>query len=359
MEGSSKDWAKFEERDRLNAKNFAEAASHCGVKRIIYLGGLTNEKDPEKLSPHMKSRWEVGEILKRSTAKVTIFRAAVILGYGGGSYEMLSYLVERLPVMVCPRWVLTESQPIAIDDVVDYLTDAIEVDATAGQTYDIGGPEKLTYLDMMKRFAKITGRSLRVIIVPFLTPRLSSYWVDLVTPVRAALARPLIDSLKHEAVVEDDSIQKLIPLHVAGFDEAITRARTEETMAKSVPKSPAAQAGIPASLLATISALLAATLINTVWLGRLGGSLSIIPEAALMYAVAIVSSFFLVKGARLGSLLAGVYLWLSAGVVLLELLQTSEFFAIDLNGLLILSVIVWSVGIVGAHVRFHETAPSF
>jgi uncharacterized protein YbjT (DUF2867 family) len=243
MEGSSKDWKKFEERDRAIAKNFAEAASICKVKRIIYLGGLTNEKDSSKLSPHMRSRWEVAEILKQSNAKVTIFRAAVILGYGGGSFGMLSYLVDRLPLMVCPKWVLTKSQPIAVDDVVAYLADAVVVKATAGRTFDIGGAEKLTYLDMMKRYAEITDKTVRIIIVPFLTPRLSSYWVDLVTPVRAALARPLIDSLKHEALVEDDSIRNLIPLKLASFEEAIRQAKDDEMRRKVVPKPIASPTG--------------------------------------------------------------------------------------------------------------------
>jgi uncharacterized protein YbjT (DUF2867 family) len=123
MEGSSKDWKRFADRDRIAASNFARAATECGVKRIIYLGGFVyeNEDQPDKLSEHMRSRREVGQILKKSTAKVTIFRAAIILGQGGGSFQMLQYLVERLPAMVCPKWVLTRSQPIAIDDVISYL----------------------------------------------------------------------------------------------------------------------------------------------------------------------------------------------------------------------------------------------
>jgi uncharacterized protein YbjT (DUF2867 family) len=126
MEGSSKDWKKFVERDRNAAENFAKGASECQVKRIIYLGGLYNEKNIERLSDHMRSRNQVGEILKTSSARVTIFRAAVILGQGGGSFQMLQYLVERLPIMVCPKWVLTNSQPIAIDDVVSYLVAHIQ-----------------------------------------------------------------------------------------------------------------------------------------------------------------------------------------------------------------------------------------
>ena len=164
----------------------------CGVKRIIYLGGLSDEKDIDTLSSHMRSRIQVGKILKTSTAKVTIFRAAVILGQGGGSFQMLQYLVERLPIMVCPKWVLTKSQPIAVDDVVSYLIKTIDAPDTQDRSFDIGGPDVLSYIDMMKRYSKMIHKSIGIIIIPFLTPRLSSYWIDLVTPLPASLARPLI-----------------------------------------------------------------------------------------------------------------------------------------------------------------------
>ena len=149
MEGSSKEWKKFAERDRVAAENFAQAVTACGVRRVIYLGGLTYGKE-EELSEHMRSRKEVGEILRKSTTEVTIFRVAVILGQGGGLFKMLQYLVERLPLMICPKWVLTKSQPIAVDDVVEYLVRSIDVPETEGKTFDIGGPEVLTYMDMMK-----------------------------------------------------------------------------------------------------------------------------------------------------------------------------------------------------------------
>jgi uncharacterized protein YbjT (DUF2867 family) len=202
MEGCSKDWKKFVERNRNAGENFAKCASECRVKRIFYLGGLYNEKNIDRLSDHMRSRNEVGEILKTS-ARVTIFRAAVILGQGGGSFQMVQYLVERLPIMVCPKWVLTKSQPIAIDDVVSYLVKAIDAPDVEGRSFDIGGPDVLSYVDMMKRYGKMMNKSIKIIIIPFLTPRLSSYWIDLVTPLRASLARPLIDSLKHEAITKD------------------------------------------------------------------------------------------------------------------------------------------------------------
>src|ERR671922_2568124 len=227
MEGDSKRWKKFAERDRLAAKNFTRAASHCGVKRIIYLGGLSHGSNDE-LSEHMRSRKEVGEILSSGSAQVTIFRAAVILGQGGGSFQMLQYLVERLPVMICPRWVLTKCQPIAVGDVVEYLAKCIDVKETEAKTFDIGGPDVLSYLDMMRKYAEISNKSVQIIIIPFLTPRLSSYWVDLVTPVRASLARPLIDSLKHDATVHDDSIRQLIPIKLKSFEEAILTARNDK-----------------------------------------------------------------------------------------------------------------------------------
>ena len=137
MEGSSKEWKKFEERDRVAAENFARAVNEAGVSRVIYLGGLTYAPEQE-LSKHMRSRTQVGEILKKSSAAVTIFRAAVILGQGGGSFQMLQYLVERLPLMVCPKWVLTKCQPIAVDDVVEYLVRSIETNETKSKTFDIG-----------------------------------------------------------------------------------------------------------------------------------------------------------------------------------------------------------------------------
>ena len=180
----------------------------------------------------MRSRKEVGDILRTSSARVTIFRAAVILGQGGGSFQMLEYLVKRLPVMVCPKWVLTKSQPISVDNVVEYLVKAIDVKDTEGRDFDIGGTEVLTYIQMMKRYAKMINKSIKIIIIPFLTPRLSSYWVDLITPVKASLARPLIDSLKHKATVKDDAIKKLIPLRLKTFEEAIKAVEEEEHVKK-------------------------------------------------------------------------------------------------------------------------------
>src|SRR5919112_2312060 len=319
MEGASKEWKKFAERDRAAATNFAKAASEYGVKRIIYLGGLIHaeENNQDSLSQHMRSRREVGEILQQqySSSKVTIFRAAVILGQGGGSFQMLQYLVERLPVMVCPRWVLTKCQPIAVDDVVQYLALCIEAKETEGKTFDIGGPDVLTYLDMMRKYAKILNKSLQVIIIPFLTPRLSSYWVDLVTPVRASLARPLIDSLKHDATVEDDSVRQVIPIQLKSFEEAVLTARNDKAQIKqsnrhlkerSTPKVN--------SKLLMLSLLAMAAIGSTYYIidGR--------PEIyntnwiilhTLWYLGIAFAIYFLRYGARLGALTAGLLGWLT------------------------------------------------
>src|SRR5919108_1278019 len=321
MEGDSKRWKKFAERDRLAAKNFTRAASHCGVKRIIYLGGLSHGSNDE-LSEHMRSRKEVGEILSSGSAQVTIFRAAVILGQGGGSFQMLQYLVERLPVMICPKWVLTKCQPIAVDDVVEYLARCISLKETEGKTFDIGGPDVLTYLDMMRKYAKILNKSVRVIIIPFLTPRLSSYWVDLVTPVRASLARPLIDSLKHDATVEDDSIRKVIPIQLKSFEEAIQEARNEKEHIRQpnrIIKERSTQE-INSKLL-MLSLLLMAAIGSTYYI------LDARPEiyhtnwivlGILWYLSIAFAIYFLRYGARLGALTAGVLGWLTLAFWLID-----------------------------------------
>jgi uncharacterized protein YbjT (DUF2867 family) len=322
MEGSSKEWKKFSERDRVAAMNFAKVASEYGVKRIIYLGGLIhveNDND-DRLSEHMRSRKEVGEILQQqySSSKVTIFRAAVILGQGGGSFQMLQYLVERLPVMICPRWVLTKCQPIAVDDVVEYLAKCIDVKETEGKTFDIGGPDILTYLEMMRKYAKLLKKSVHIIIIPFLTPRLSSYWVDLVTPVKASLARPLIDSLKHDATVQNDQgrlIRQLIPIQLKSFEESIQAARNEKVRIR--------QSNRPARERSTLKINRRLLMISLLVMAAIGSTYYIIDDRPEIYhsnwiilgitwylgiALAI---YFLRYGARLGALTAGVLGWLT------------------------------------------------
>jgi len=233
MEGTKNQWKEFASRERIQAQNFLKAATKVGVKRIIYLGGLVNES--LDLSPHMKSRKEVGEILASGIIPVTQLRASLIIGAGGGSYAMLRYLVERLRIMVCPRWVKSLAQPIAVDDVVEYLVGCMENPQTAGKTYDIGGPEQLTYEELMRLYSAYLNKNLFVIQIPFLTTRLSSYWVDLITPVKASLARPLIDSLVHDTVVKDDSIRALIPIPLKSVREAI-RIATQEMKLNPPPE---------------------------------------------------------------------------------------------------------------------------
>ena len=210
--------AAFESRDRVAATNFAAAAETAGLERIIYLGGLGHKAD--KLSPHLESRHEVGDVLREGAVPVTELRAAMIVGSGSASFEMLRSLVHKLPVMVCPRWVEVRTQPIAIRDVLAYLIGCLEVPATANQTYDIGGPDVLTYREMMMRFATILGTKRWIMVVPVLTPRLSAYWVNLMTPVNAGMAFALIESLQYETVCEEGKILDLVPIPRTGFENA-------------------------------------------------------------------------------------------------------------------------------------------
>jgi uncharacterized protein YbjT (DUF2867 family) len=232
MEGNKDQWQQFASREKIQAENFLYAATKAGVKRIIYLGGLVN--DSLDLSPHMKSRKEVGEILASGNIPVTEFRASLIIGAQGGSYAMLRYLVERLPIMVCPSWVKSLAQPIAVDDVVYYLAKSLTKSETEGQIFEIGGPDKMTYEELMRVYSSYLNKNLFVLQIPFLTTRLSSYWVDLITPVKASLARPLIDSLVHDTVVTDDKITKLIPLKLKSVLESIDVATKE--MKSNPPK---------------------------------------------------------------------------------------------------------------------------
>jgi uncharacterized protein YbjT (DUF2867 family) len=203
----------FESTDRLAARIFADQAQAAGVKRIVYLGGLTPAGVPEReLSPHLRSRTEVGRILLDSGVPTAVLRAAVIIGSGSASFEMLRYLTERLPVMVTPRWVRTRIQPIAVRDVLRYLAGCAHLPDEVNRTFDIGGTEITTYRDMMQRYAAVAGLPRRIIVpVPVLTPRLSSYWIGLVTPVPPAIARPLAESLRHEVVCHEHDITRYVP----------------------------------------------------------------------------------------------------------------------------------------------------
>lgn len=199
----------FEERDLKAARNFGSAARAAGVERIIYLGGLG---DPDSsLSEHLRSRQETGAVLRESGVRVTEFRAPVIVGSGSLSFEIIRYLTERLPVMICPRWLYTRAQPIAVRNVLDYLVAALTTPDSVGRVIEIGGSEVMTYGELIRGYAKARGLKRWLIPVPVLTPRLSSYWVHLVTPVPSVIARPLIQGLRNDVVVRDDSARHLFP----------------------------------------------------------------------------------------------------------------------------------------------------
>ncbi|WP_437012424.1 SDR family oxidoreductase [Streptomyces sp. enrichment culture] len=219
----------FEDTDRRAARVFAQQAYEAGVRRIVYLGGLTPRGVPERtLSPHLRSRAEVGRIFLDAPVPATVLRAAVVIGSGSASFEMLRYLTERLPVMVTPSWVHTRTQPIAIRDVLHYLVGSATMPDNVDRAFDVGGPDVLTYREMMRRYATVSGLRRRIIVpVPVLTPGLSSHWVGLVTPVPAALARPLTESLRHEVVCQEHDIARYVP-DAPGrplpFDEALALA---------------------------------------------------------------------------------------------------------------------------------------
>jgi uncharacterized protein YbjT (DUF2867 family) len=216
----------FERRDRQAAENFTRAATGAGVRRVIYLGGL-GETGPE-LSGHLQSRLEVASILQCGAFATTFLRAAVIFGAGGASFEMIRSLVEHLPLMITPRWVSTRCQPIAVDDVISYLTGCLQEERTSGGTFDVGGPDILSYREMMERFAAIEGRKLYILTVPVLTPKLSSYWVGLITPVKASIAMPLIEGLASEVICRENSIRELIPFRLTPYEESVRIALEEE-----------------------------------------------------------------------------------------------------------------------------------
>ncbi len=216
----------FEEQDRQAAENFGTAAHAAGVKRIIYLGGL-GEEDPA-LSAHLRSRHEVGERLRASGVPVIELRASIIIGSGSLSFEMIRALVERLPVMVTPRWVRVLAQPLAVTDVLEYLQAALSLEISGSVTIEIGGPDRISYGELMREYARQRGLRRWMIPVPLLSPRLSSLWLGLVTPLYARVGRKLVDSLRHPTLVRDDSAQRLFSIRPIGVREAITRALRNE-----------------------------------------------------------------------------------------------------------------------------------
>ncbi|WP_434588128.1 SDR family oxidoreductase [Streptomyces sp. A5-4] len=247
----------FEDRDRRAANVFAEQARAAGVRRIVYLGGLTPARIPERaLSPHLRSRTEVGRILLDSGVPTAVLRAAVILGSGSASFEMLRYLTERLPLMVTPSWVRTRIQPVAVRDVLRCLVGCARLPEELNRMFDLGGPDVLTYRDMMQRYARVAGLPRRLIFpVPVLTPALSSHWVGLVTPVPSSIARPLAESLRHEVVCHENDIAQYVPEPPGGpigFDRAVELALKRVQEADVTTRwSSASVAGAPSDPLPT------------------------------------------------------------------------------------------------------------
>ncbi|WP_410573429.1 NAD(P)H-binding protein [Amycolatopsis sp. cmx-4-61] len=226
----SLDSADFKRRDADAARAFARAAEGAGLRRIVYLGGLGDDDDA--LSDHLASRREVERLLGETGVPVTVLRAGIVIGHGGTSWELTRQLVEHLPAMVTPRWVNTRTQPIAVADVVRYLVGVLDHPEAAGRTFDIGGPEVLAYRDMLQRVAAIEGRPLVILPVPLLSPRLSSYWLSLVTDIDATTGRALIDSMANEVVVRDDAIRRIVEFEPLGYDEAVLQALGERAKSR-------------------------------------------------------------------------------------------------------------------------------
>ncbi len=216
----------FEDDDRRAARNFASAARTAGVKRIIYLGGLGD--DDEALSQHLRSRHEVGEILRESGCQVVEFRASIVIGSGSLSFELVRALVQRLPLMICPKWVSVQAQPIAIEDLLQYLLEALDWDGVESRIFEIGGPEQVSYGMIMREYARQRGLRRWFISVPVLTPRLSSLWLGLVTPVYARVGRKLVDSLRNPTIVRDTSARDEFSVQPRSLEEAIRRALIHE-----------------------------------------------------------------------------------------------------------------------------------
>ena len=363
MEGSKEEWKEFASREKIQAQNFLKAATASGVKRIIYLGGLVN--DSLSLSPHMRSRKEVGEILASGNIPVTELRASIIIGAQGGSYAMLRYLVERLPVMVCPSWVKSVAQPIAVDDVIEYLRGCLEHSETEGKIYEIGGPDKMTYEKLMRVYAKYLKKNLYVIQIPFLTTTLSSYWVDLITPVKASLARPLIDSLVHDTVVTDDSIEKIIPVEKKSIVESIDIATNE--IRDNPPETPLKEerSGFKINQKLLLVSLISMAIIGTTyyWLddrAELFEPIWIL--GGIVWYVAIFMAIIFVKHkTRLGFLIAGVLSWITLAFWLFDnfyVIFDTSLIIHQPNELITVRNFIWTalsaLAVIASHNTFHK-----
>ena len=216
----------FEEQDLRAAETAAREAERAGVKQLVYLGGLGD--DSSDLSPHLRSRRETGIRLAATSVPVTTLNAAIVIGRGSAAFETIVALVDRLPAMIAPRWISTRTQPVALTDVVAYLAGVCGLEAALGARYDVGGPEVMTYREMMERIARLRGKRPLILEVPVLTPYLSSLWLHLVTPVKAGVARPLVEGLRTETIVRDDRIRQLISIDVTPFDVAVRAALGED-----------------------------------------------------------------------------------------------------------------------------------
>ena len=363
MEGDKKLWKDFAQREKLQAQNFLKAATKAGVKRIIYLGGLINES--LELSQHMQSRKDVGDILASGDISVTQLRASLIIGAGGGSYAMLRYLVERLPLMVCPKWIKSLAQPIAVDDVIEYLVGCMEHPETSGKIFDIGGPEQLTYERLMRVYATFLNRNLLVIEIPFLTTRLSSYWVDLITPVKASLARPLIDSLVHDTVVNDNSITKIIPLKLKTVKESIEIATKE--MSDNPPEEERTESKTSfvfnqKLLMVTLVAML---IVGTTyyWLDdrRDVYQPSWLIASGLWFMTIIIAILFVNKKTRLGYMIGGLLSWVTLAFWLFDnysVVFHKSLIAVEPNMSMtirnFIGVIIAAIAISASHNVFHK-----
>ena len=219
---------QFEEEDRQAAQNFADAAREQGVERMIYLGGLGNQD--QALSAHLRSRHEVADILRSSAVPTIEFRASIVIGSGSLSFEMIRALVQRLPIMICPRWVEVKAQPIAIEDVVAYLLAALELPVGQSAIFEIGGPDQVSYGEIMQEYARQCGLRRWMIPVPVLTPHLSSLWLGLVTPIYARVGRKLIESMRNPTLVRDQSSLTVFPIQPRGMREAVERALHRENL---------------------------------------------------------------------------------------------------------------------------------
>jgi uncharacterized protein YbjT (DUF2867 family) len=212
----------FSERDKRAAATVATEAERAGVSQVVYLGGLGDDRSD--LSAHLRSRAETAATLAEGAVPVTTLRAAMVVGSGSAGFETIVALVDRLPVMIAPKWVSMPTQPIALTDVLSYLAGVAGHEAAIGETFDLGGPDVLTYREMIERIAALRGRRRAIVEVPILSPRLSSYWLHLVTPVRASVARPLVEGLRNPTVVRDSRIRELLPRTLTSFDAAARAA---------------------------------------------------------------------------------------------------------------------------------------